>query len=186
MLKKKINKNFKNKAVFFDRDGVLNKTILSNESPRSPRRIDEFKLYKSVLKIKDLREDYKIFIISNQPDIGRKLMKISHLNQMNNKINKLNLFDEIVYCYHKDDFSCKCRKPKNGMILYLEKKYNLDLGNSFVIGDRWKDIEAGSKSKCNTIFIDRKYKENSLKKINSTFKCKSLSQALSIIKNFKN
>ena len=164
LAEKEINKIYKDKAIFFDRDGVINKAIVKNKNPYSPNKEKQFKIYKSVNKISEIKNDYKIFIISNQPDISRGLMRKQELKKMNYHLKKTKLFNDILYCLHDYSDSCTCRKPKNGLILKLQKKYNLDLKNSFVVGDRWKDIYAGKISGCKTIFIDRKYEENIKKK----------------------
>ena len=185
LAEKEINKIYKDKAIFFDRDGVINKAIIKNKNPYSPKKETQFKIFKSVKKILEIKNDYKIFVISNQPDIKRGLMKKQELKKINYKLKKTKLFNDISYCLHDDNDHCSCRKPKNGLILKLQKKYDLDLKNSFVVGDRWKDIYAGKISGSKTIFIDRKYEENIKKKIPFDIKCNNIKEAIYIIKSFK-
>ena len=78
---------------------------------------------------------------------------------MNFLIQKYFLIDEIFVCGHDKKDKCKCRKPKNGMLKSAAKKWNIDLKKSFLIGDRWKDIEAGNSVECKTIYIDYNYDE---------------------------
>ena len=87
--------------------------------------------------------------------------------------------DNIYTCFHDDSDYCDCRKPKPGAILKASKKYNIDLSQSFMIGDRWKDIEAGKKAGCKTIFINYNYSEK--KPNNYDYKVSSLYEASQII-----
>ena len=148
-------------AVFLDRDGVLSIPSVRNNKTYAPREFKDFKLYPGVKKcISRLRKaGYKLIVVTNQPDIGNKLMKESELKKMHQKIYKDLLIDEIFVCVHKQDDQCDCRKPRPGMLYSAIKKYSIDINNSFLIGDRSSDIEAASKVKCKSIFIDREYKE---------------------------
>ena len=104
---------------------------------------------------------------------------------MNEYVKKeLNLNDVFV-CFHDDKDNCECRKPKPGLILDASKKWNIDLEKSYMIGDRWKDIDAGTSSGCKTILIDNNYKESIKSKPN--YISDNLFNAVKIIeKNEKN
>lgn len=154
------------KAIFLDRDGVINKPIIYKHKPYSPRLIKEFKLIKNVKKaIKILKlKGYKIIIITNQPDakLNSKIKK--KIISINNKTKNILKIDKIYSCFHTDQDNCQCRKPKIGNILKAKKKFKINLKKSYFVGDRWKDIEAGRSSNCKTIFINYNYKEKKPKK----------------------
>ena len=154
----------KKKAIFFDRDGTLIKTkITTDNKPVAIKIIDELVIFKSVKKIlKNLKKNYLLFIITNQPDVARKTNIKKNVIKINSVLKKKLFITDILTCYC-DDEKCQFRKPNTGMIIKSSKKYNLELKESYVIGDRWKDIDAGNKAGCKTIFIDKKYEE----KINS-------------------
>jgi len=146
-----------NRAVFFDRDGVINKLVFRDGDYYSPRNIDNFHLYndaeKVICKIKE--KGYLVLIVSNQPDIARGLLKISVLNEMTQKIyNKLNV-DDIFYCMHDDPDIEGCRKPAPGLILKAKKIWNLDLSQSMMIGDSEKDLGAAKNAGIKFILMSR-------------------------------
>ena len=152
-----------NKAIFLDRDGVVNRTLIINKKPYAPRKIEDFKLMPNLLENISLlkKKKFLLIIITNQPDIGNGLMKRKTLNLMHKKLLNNAPIDDIFVCSHSQNQNCRCRKPKNGLIIKAKKKYNINLAESYLIGDRSIDIQAGKISNCKTIFIDRKYNESS-------------------------
>lgn len=170
-----------NRAVFLDRDGVLNCTVIKNGKPYPPTSIENIKIidgvYESISKLK--MKNWKIIVVTNQPDVRRLITTKQNVEEINNFL-MLNLGIEQFYtCYHDDIDMCECRKPKPGMLLAASKKNNIALDNSYLVGDRWSDIEAGNKVGCKTIFIDYNYNEK--KPINYNHKVKSLKEATKII-----
>ena len=169
------------KAVFLDRDGILTKPLIINRKSFAPKKLKDFKLYytsaKSVKRLKSA--GYFVFVITNQPDVGKKLLSKIVLKKMHKILLKKTKIDEVYCCIHRQDENCYCRKPKPGLILQIAKKYKIDLKNSFVVGDRASDIEAGKRAKCRTIFVDKKYFE---KRPNSQeISCLNLHQATNYI-----
>lgn len=150
----------KKKALFFDRDGTLIRSKLSkNKRPVAIKEFSELKIYPSVKKILEkLNKEYLIFIYTNQPDVGRKINTVSNVKKINNYLVK-NLPIKKIYTCYCDSKKCKFRKPNIGAFMHAKKKFNVDLKNSFMIGDRWKDIDAGNSAKCKTILIDKNYNE---------------------------
>lgn len=143
------------RAIFLDRDGVINKAVLRPDKPFSPRKFEDFKL---VDGIKDVLERFRArgllsIIVTNQPDIARGLMEKEELQKMHNLIKESLPIDDIFICPHDDIDNCSCRKPKPGMLLEAAKKWDIDLKSSFLIGDRRKDIVAGKKAGCVTVLI---------------------------------
>jgi D-glycero-D-manno-heptose 1,7-bisphosphate phosphatase len=169
-----------NKAVFLDRDGVISKVILKDGIPFSARKFEEFKLFTHVQEVLEgLKEQgFLNIIITNQPDIARGLMCQKELKKMHDLVRKSLPVDDIVVCPHDDSDNCNCRKPKCGMLLYEANKKNIDLANSFIIGDQWKDIEAGKAAGCTTVLIDYPYNQN----VASDFRVKDLVSAGEVIK----
>ena len=149
------------KAVFFDRDGVLNIPSVLNGKPYAPRKFIDFKIYdgvkESLEKIKSA--GFFIVVITNQPDIGNGLVDIKEINVMHEFLKKELPIDYIEICPHSQTSNCNCRKPKPGLIFSAVDKHKIDLSKSWLIGDRWSDIVAGVSSGLKTIFIDHKYTE---------------------------
>ena len=172
----------KKKCIFLDRDGVINRSKAINGKPYAPTLFKNFiflpqvKLSISLLK----KKKYLIIVITNQPDISNGKLNISEFSLMTNKTFKNLKIDDLFFCPHSSFQNCKCRKPKLGMFDKAVKKHNIDIGKSYMIGDRKSDIEAGKSLKCKTIFIDKNYLEN--KPINFDYSCKSLYKALQYIK----
>ncbi len=172
----------KKKAIFFDRDGVLNKSIKKKGKPFAPTSYSKFYIYKNLeKKIDKLRKKkYLLYVVTNQPDFNKK-SKIE-LNKMHQKLMKKFKFNKIFCSHDKNNFS-KNKKPRTGLIRHLLKSKSIDLSKSFVVGDRWRDVDFAYNLKCKSIFIDRKYSE----KLNNKpdYICKSTSQAINIILNYE-
>ena len=154
------------KSVFLDRDGVINKAYIKDGLPQSPNSLNELKILpgvrESIIKLKKL--NFICLMVTNQPDVSRKKIDKNSVIQMNNFLKNEIALDDIFVCYHDDSDNCNCRKPKPGLLLQAGKKWDVDLKKSFMIGDRWRDIQAGEKVGCKTIFLDYKYNEKKPKK----------------------
>ena len=175
------------KAVFLDRDGVLNNIIIKDGLPFSPSKYEDLKILPgvkdSIIKLKEL--DFLCIIVTNQPDVSRGKIEKKTVIKMNDYLNKELKLDDIFVCFHDDNDKCECRKPKPGLILEAAEKWNINLKKSYMIGDRWKDVEAGTLSGCKTIFINNNYKEQI--KSQPNFISENLLKAVNIIeKNEKN
>ena len=152
------------KAVFLDRDGVVNKAFIRNGLPTSPISLNELEILpgvkESILRLKKL--NYICLLVTNQPDVSRGKIEKKNVIEMNNFLKKEIELDDIFACYHDDKDNCKCRKPKPGMIIQASNKWDIDVRKSFMIGDRWRDIQAGINAGCKTFFIDNNYNEDKL------------------------
>jgi len=148
------------KAFFFDRDGVLNKSIVKLGKPYSPNSFDELKITDGAKEIIQYmkNKNYLTIVITNQPDVKRKKTSKNFIEKINSLLKQKLLFDDLFVCYDDKDFSF-FKKPKPGMIFQAQKKWNIDLTKSFIIGDRNKDIIAGIKAGVKTVFIDNNYLE---------------------------
>jgi D-glycero-D-manno-heptose 1,7-bisphosphate phosphatase len=149
------------KAVFLDRDGVINKVVVRGNKPYPPSDLKEFEFTDNIKETleKLKKEGFYLLIFSNQPDVARGKISIKDVELINEYILKNLPIDRIYCCYHDDADNCECRKPKTGMIMQARRDYNLDLKKCFVVGDRWRDIEAGKNAGCKTIFVDYGYDE---------------------------
>ena len=154
------------KSVFLDRDGVINKVYINDGLPESPNSLNELKILpgvrESIIKLKKL--NFICLMVTNQPNVSRKKIDKNSVIQMNNFLKNEIALDDIFVCYHDDSDNCNCRKPKPGLLLQAGKKWDVDFKKSFMIGDRWRDIQAGEKVGCKTIFLDYKYNEKKPKK----------------------
>jgi D-glycero-D-manno-heptose 1,7-bisphosphate phosphatase len=174
-------KNTLHKAVFFDRDGVINVAKILNGRPHPPENLSELVITPSAKEViyKLKNAGFKIIVITNQPDVARGLVTREQVEEINNYLMSRLSIDIFKVCYHDDVDKCECRKPLPGLIIESAKEYNLDLKHSYVIGDRWKDIAAGEAVGCKTIFIDYKYME--IKPINPGYVIDNLDLVVNII-----
>jgi D-glycero-D-manno-heptose 1,7-bisphosphate phosphatase len=154
------------RAVFLDRDGVLNRPVVRNDQPHPPARVEDFELYDDVAdgcaRLK--AAEFLLVVITNQPDVGRGTQSREAVEAMHAKMQSaLPSLDRIEICYHageRDGELCDCRKPKPGMLLRAAADLKIKLGGSYVIGDRWRDIDCARAAGCRAIFIERGYKES--------------------------
>lgn len=148
-------------AVFLDRDGVLCRSLVTNGKSFAPRSLKDFILMpnsqRSVLLLK--KYGFKVIVVTNQPDIGNGLVALEVVEAMHLKLYSKTMIDDVFLCPHRQDEGCECRKPKPGMLLDASEKHGIDLSNSFMVGDRASDVEAGQRAGCRAIFIDRHYNE---------------------------
>lgn len=149
------------KAIFLDRDGVINKAIIKNGKPYPPASLSELEIPADALdSLRKLKKaGYLLIGVTNQPDVARGTTLRSTVDDLNQALMKTLPLDEIHVCFHDDKDQCQCRKPMPGLILLAAKAHNIDLTQSIMIGDRWKDIEAGQRANCKTIWLDFSYQE---------------------------
>ena len=150
-----------NRAVFLDRDGVINQAQVREGLPFSPADMTEFFW---VEPIKDVTLElksfgYLLFCVTNQPDVGRGLQSRAVVESFHTAILAELPLEKIYTCYHDDSDNCSCRKPRPGLIVDAQREYGLNLAASWLIGDRWKDIDAGTAAGCNTVFLEYGYDE---------------------------
>ena len=151
----------KRRAILLDRDGILNKAIVLNGKPYPPAFISEIEMTIGItdvlIQLKNL--DFLLIVVTNQPDVAKGTTSLEKVYAINNYLSSKLPLDDIFVCFHDDKDGCSCRKPKPGLILEAAAKYNLNVSNSYLIGDRWKDIEAGRKAGCTTLWVDYGYEE---------------------------
>jgi D-glycero-D-manno-heptose 1,7-bisphosphate phosphatase len=154
-------KGSKRRAVFLDRDGVLNRAIIKNGKPYPPRTLEEVEIPEDVPRaLQALKEAGFLLVgVTNQPDVSRGTQKRQTVEAIHAALLKALPLENIFVCYHDDGDGCSCRKPLPGLLYQAADRYAIDLASSFMIGDRWKDVEAGQRAGCTTILIDYQYDE---------------------------
>ena len=153
------------RAVFLDRDGVLNRAVIRDGRPHPPLRVEDFELYGDVAagcaRLK--AAGFLLIVVTNQPDVGRGSQSPEAVQAMHLKMQSaLPGLDSIEVCYHAGERygeRCDCRKPRPGLILRAAAELKIDLCASYVIGDRWRDIDCARAAGCRAIFIQRDYQE---------------------------
>jgi D-glycero-D-manno-heptose 1,7-bisphosphate phosphatase len=148
-----------NRSAFLDRDGVLVREIVRDNQAFAPITMDEFAIYPDAhAQVQRLHDAGLLCIVfTNQPEIGRGLLAQETLDEMHERLRAEIPLNDVLVCPHGQDGICQCRKPLPGMLLEAADNWNIDLGESFVIGDRWRDIDAGRAAGCFSILVDRPY-----------------------------
>jgi len=142
-------------AVFLDRDGVINRTIIRDRKPYPPAKLEDVEFLPGTAEaIQLLRSSgYIVIVVTNQPDVAKGIQSKAVVESIHGLIRQQLQVDDIKVCYHVDEDNCQCRKPKPGMILAAAQEYSIELAKSYMIGDRWRDIDAGKAAGCRTILI---------------------------------
>jgi D-glycero-D-manno-heptose 1,7-bisphosphate phosphatase len=144
-----------NSAVFLDRDGGLNETTVLNGKPDWPLDLREVVITPGTLAALEAlkREEFLVIVVTNQPDVARGKASRADIDKVNAQLSATLPLDAIEAWEHDDNAQCDCGKPKPGMILRARDKFYLELGSSFIVGDRWRDTEAGRRASCRTALI---------------------------------
>jgi len=146
----------KRHAVFLDRDGVLNRTYLHSDGkthpPASPEELEVLPgVPEACVTLR--RAGYLMIVVTNQPDVARGIQRQEVVEAIHAELLRHLPLDEVRVCYHDNRDNCSCRKPKPGLLLSASLAWGIDLSQSFMVGDRWIDIEAGLSAGCKTILI---------------------------------
>lgn len=149
------------RAAFLDRDGVINKPRIVDGKPFPPTGTDDLELYEGVaLAVSRMKsKGLMVIVITNQPDVARGTTSLDTVDEIHALLKRQLEIDDIFVCPHDDDHDCDCRKPRPGLIWQAAEQWHIDVGNSFLVGDRWRDVDAGKVAGCTTIFINRGYTE---------------------------
>ena len=171
------------RAVFLDRDGVINRALEREGRPYPPTSLAEFEILPDVpaalAKLK--AAGYLLIVATNQPDVGRGTLRQEVVDQIHTRLSLQLPVDRVEVCFHpgKGLSECDCRKPKPGMLLHAARELDIDLAHSWMVGDRWRDVDCGHAAGCKTIFIDRGYAEELRQK--PDFSARNLGEAADII-----
>jgi transaldolase len=149
------------RAVFFDRDGVLNDAAVRDGLPYPPASIAELRIPPEVsaLVARVRSAGFLAIGVTNQPDVARGLQTRETADALNHAVRSAVSLDALLVCYHDDADRCLCRKPAPGLLEAAASRYGIDLAASVMVGDRWRDVEAGRRAACRTVFIDYDYRE---------------------------
>ena len=149
------------RAVFLDRDGVLNRALVRDGRPYPPAGVGELEVLPGVAEaLAALRQaGYLLVVVTNQPDVARGTQPRAAVEAIHRELLARLPLDEVRCCFHDDADGCACRKPRPGLLQEAARDRHVDLAASFMVGDRWRDTEAGAAAGCRTIFIDHGYQE---------------------------
>jgi D-glycero-D-manno-heptose 1,7-bisphosphate phosphatase len=169
------------RAIFLDRDGVINRAVVRAGHPYPPASMAEMEILPGVPEaLERLRKiGYLLIVVTNQPDVARGTMSRSVVEEMNGYLASCLPIDEFRTCFHDTVDHCSCRKPSPGSLLDAAVLHGIDLKESFMIGDRWRDVEAGKRAGCQTIFVDCGYAERQPDQFD--YRVGSLPEAVSIV-----
>ena len=186
------------KAVFLDRDGVINRNVYNPDTGvlESPHRIEDFELFPwTIESIRQLKNYFKLFLVSNQPSFAKRKTSLENIQEIHNKFLSILIengleFDNCYYCYHHPEGSepaysgpCECRKPNPFFLRSAEREFTLDMTSSWMVGDRITDIQCGKAAGVRTIFISDTMEEGTLE-CPPDFTAVNLKEASNIILNY--
>ncbi len=148
-------------AVFLDRDGVLNEALVRDGKPYPPTSVDDVVLRPGVREAcRALRDAGALLVVvTNQPDLARGTADRAQVDAINDHLTAELGLDAVRVCPHDDPDGCGCRKPLPGLILDAADELGVDLARSLMVGDRWRDIEAGARAGVTTVWVRSDYRE---------------------------
>lgn len=170
------------RAVFFDRDGVLNEAPLRNGNPHPPSSVRELVIAAPAREAVDRVRGAGFYAIAvtNQPDVARGTATTECVEEINAAVASTLALDGVYTCFHDDADRCECRKPKPGLLQIAARERGISLPESYVVGDRVKDVECGRAAGCTTVFIDFGYAETP-SHVGADVIVRSLSEAIDAI-----
>jgi D-glycero-D-manno-heptose 1,7-bisphosphate phosphatase len=144
------------RAVFLDRDGVLNANLVRNNRPYAPRTHEEFSVLPGVEDaVRQIKAaGFLTIVVTNQPDVADGITSRATVDAFHAELRQRMPLDDIKICFHNNADRCSCRKPLPGLILEAGAERGIDLVASYMVGDRWRDIKAGRAAGCHSIFVD--------------------------------
>ena len=144
------------RAVFLDRDGVLTEAVIRDGMPYASQVVYP-EAAGALAKLHDA--GFALVVVTNQPDVARGTLRREDVDAFHAELRTQLPLDAVYACFHDDADHCACRKPAPGMLLDGARDLGIDLSRSFMVGDRWRDVDAGAAAGCRTIFVDREYAE---------------------------
>lgn len=149
-------------AVFLDRDGVLNEPVVRDRRPYAALDPEALRVTEGV---GELLAELKalgllLIVVTNQPDVARGTATRETVERIHDRLlGELPALDAVYACFHDDADACACRKPKPGLLLEAARALGVDLGRSYLVGDRWRDVDAGRSAGCTTVLVDHGWDE---------------------------
>jgi D-glycero-D-manno-heptose 1,7-bisphosphate phosphatase len=149
------------RAVFLDRDGVINRAVVRGGRPYAPDRVEDLEILPGVSEAVERlrRAGFLVVVVTNQPDVVRGRQSLETVEAIHDRIRSAVAVDGFKICFHDDADRCGCRKPRPGLLLEAAAEWSLDLPRSFMVGDRWRDVGAGRAAGCPTILVGGGYGE---------------------------
>jgi D-glycero-D-manno-heptose 1,7-bisphosphate phosphatase len=149
------------RAVFLDRDGVLNRAIIRDGKPYPPSSTRDLVIDPDAgAALSRLKaQGFLLLVVTNQPDVRRGIQRRTEVDSIHDALRASLPLDDFFTCFHDDADGCACRKPKPGLMLQAAEEYDINLTSSFLIGDRWRDIDAAAAAGCSPVWIHRSYSE---------------------------
>lgn len=143
------------KAVFVERDGILNEVQAGPKHPIIPLTLEEFKINpKAKAPLRTLKDaGFVIIVTTNQPGLTRGYQSRRELDLMHDLIRRSFPIDDLFLCGHDEADHCPCRKPRPGLMIEAAFKWHLNLDHSFVISDKWQDAEAARTAGCTSLLL---------------------------------
>jgi D-glycero-D-manno-heptose 1,7-bisphosphate phosphatase len=147
--------------VFLDRDGVINRALIRDGKPHAPLTQADVDIVPGVpdalLQLR--RAGFFLIVVTNQPDVVRLQASRGTIDAIHAHMRQTLAIDDVRVCYHDDGARCACRKPSPGMLYAAAVERDIQLAGSYLVGDRWRDIEAGQRAGCTTILVDAGHSE---------------------------
>jgi len=161
-----------------DRDGVINRAIVRGGLPYPPGSLAELEVLPMVPEALAMLKSagFDLVVVTNQPDVARGTTTRAAVEAMHVRLKADLPLDEVLACFHDDKENCDCRKPRPGLLRLMERTRDIDLSQSFMVGDRWRDIDAGVAAGCRTVLLDYGYSEPSPRG-RASHVCKTLFEA---------
>jgi D-glycero-D-manno-heptose 1,7-bisphosphate phosphatase len=149
------------RAVFLDRDGVINRTFWNGAGTEPPASLAQLDILPGVKEALEAlrRAGFRLVVVTNQPDVARGKTSRETVEAINESLRSQLPLDSFEVCFHDDADGCDCRKPAPGLLLRAAARDGIDLTRSYLVGDRWRDIEAGQRAACTTILVDHDHSE---------------------------
>lgn len=143
------------RAVFLDRDGVINREIFRTGQAQAPFTLADFEILPGVPDALDRlhRAGFLLVLVTNQPDVVRGFASREQVEALHAHLRQMLPLDDIRVCYHDDADGCACRKPGPGMLYAAAVQHDIALADSYLVGDRWRDVGAGRSAGCTTILV---------------------------------
>jgi D-glycero-D-manno-heptose 1,7-bisphosphate phosphatase len=144
------------RAVFLDRDGVLNRTFVREGVRRPPASLAQLEILPGVPEALNVlrAHGYSLIVVTNQPDVARGISSRGLVEAIHARLRDALLLDAVLTCLHDDADQCECRKPRPGLLLHAADAFDIELSLSLMVGDSWRDVEAGRRAGCRTFLVD--------------------------------
>jgi D-glycero-D-manno-heptose 1,7-bisphosphate phosphatase len=143
-------------AVLLDRDGVLNRVFVRDGASHPPAHPNEFEFLPGVAEALERLDaaGFALAVVTNQPDVARGTQTRAAVEALNDRVRQSLPVLDVLTCFHDTPDGCACRKPRPGLLLEAAERWGLDLAGSFMVGDRWSDVEAGRAAGCRTVLVE--------------------------------